>query len=337
MYSNRRSFLRVGSLLVCGSFLRPRGLFALGAEKSPAVLSFNAEELRLLDFVASYSSVVRIVGASVLGRMRPGSSCGLRLLVQVSDFRALAAALPNAPFKNIFSKENSISFSLLGSANVIENLAPEDFAARIAALTTKENLLFAHDAIVYDPIGKALDDPFGALVAGELKLMHPPTKTPAALEVAMRGTGDARAAELPEGESFAHWKAQLVKLTAHPKAAYPIANAFVRSLPAFAALAGSDEVKSALATPLISSSVKAALGISANSVIAEFDRLRAIFGQSYRDNAIWLVALLQKQFETNAREWITIGVPHEVHWREAFATAREIELALKSPEFKTQT
>src|SRR5437588_4038189 len=65
MIHDRRSFLRVGSLLVCGSVLRPASLFAVG-EKTPGVLSFDVTELKLLDFVSSYSSIVRLTGASVL-------------------------------------------------------------------------------------------------------------------------------------------------------------------------------------------------------------------------------------------------------------------------------
>jgi hypothetical protein len=336
MYSNRRSFLRVGSLLLCGSMLRPRGLFAFTAEKGPAVLSFNAEELRLLDFVASYSSVARIIGASVLGRMRPDSGCGLQVLVQVTDFVRLANALPGAPFKNIFTKGNALSFTSLGSADVIENLSPEEFAARLAALSAKEKIVFAHDAISYDPIGKVLDDPFGALEAGELKLINPPAKTPVALEVALRGTGEARAAEVPEGESFATWKAQLVKSVAHPKAAYPIAAAFVRSVPALTALAGADEVKTALATPLVSSSIKAALGLSSKSVIGEFDRVREIFGQSYGDGGVWLYVLLGQQKKKDPRGWIEPSLAENAPWRRALNDAALIEEAFQSPELKSQ-
>ncbi|HEX8898486.1 MAG TPA: hypothetical protein VF751_07295, partial [Chthoniobacterales bacterium] len=59
MIHDRRSFLRVGSLLVCGTILGPQSLFAIG-EKTPGILSFDVTELKLLDFVASYSSVARI-------------------------------------------------------------------------------------------------------------------------------------------------------------------------------------------------------------------------------------------------------------------------------------
>jgi hypothetical protein len=335
MIHDRRSFLRVGSLLVCGSVLRPHTLFALG-EKTPGVLSFDATELHLLDFVSSYSSVVRMTGASVLGHFHPESGSGLRLLVQVTDFFKLSEAHLRSPFTKFNTNGNSMSFVAQGSGHVIENLSAADFARRIAQLGSKENLAFAHDALSYDPVAKQLDDPLGALSANELKLINRPAKTPEALAVAMRGTGDARAAGVPEGEDFAKWKAQLVRSSVTAKAAYPIAAAFVRGLPAFAVLAGSDEVKSALATPLISSAIKGALGMTAKQVVGEFDRVREIFGQSYSDGGVWLYVVMGKQVKKDTRGWIDAALLEDVHWREAFDTASKIETAFQSPELKSQ-
>ena len=335
MNSDRRSFLRIGSLLVCGSIVRPHALFGIGAGKTPGVLSFNAAEMRVLDFVASYSSVARVIGASVLGRMRPDSNCGLHVLVEVRDFIKLTDAFWNAPFKNIFANGNRMSFSSLGSAVVIENLSPEEFAARLGGLGGKE-IVFAHDAIVYDPAAKTLNDPFDALNGGELKLINRPTKTPAALEVALRGTGEAHAAGVAEGKDFAQWKAQLVKLTVHSSAAQPIAAVVVKELPSLVALAGTDEVKSVVATPLISSAINSALGMNGRTAIGEFDRVRAIFGESYSDGAVWLYVLLGKQMKTELRGWITPDLSEDAHWREAFTTAGLIEQAFQSPELKSQ-
>jgi hypothetical protein len=335
MISDRRSFLRIGSLLVCGGILRPQSLFALG-EKTPGVLSFDATELKLLDFVSSYSSVVRLTGASVLGHFRPESSSGIHALVQVTNFVKAADALLRAPFKKFYAKENSLSFVAQGSGHVIENLSAGDFARRIAQLSSKENVVFAHDALSYDPVAKQIDDPLGALSAGELKLVNRPAKTPEALAVAMRGTGDARAADVEEGEDFAKWKAQLVRPQVTAKAAYPIAAAFVRGLPAFATLAGSDDVKSAIATPLISSAIKPALGMTAKQAIGEFDRVREIFGQSYSDSGVWLYVVLGKQVKKDTRGWIDAALLEDVHWREAFDSASKIETAFESPELKSQ-
>jgi hypothetical protein len=335
MIHDRRSFLRVGSLLVCGSVLRPQSLFALG-EKTPGVLSFDATELKLLDFVSTYSSVVRLTGASVLGHFRPDSNSGLHVLVQVTDFVKAADALLKSPFKNFYAKENSISFVAQSSGHVIENLSAGDFARRLSQLGGKESTVFAHDALSYDPIAKQLDDPLNAVSAGELKLLDRPTKTPEALAVAMRGTGDARAAGIPEGADFTNWKAQLVKPTATSKAAYPIAAAFVRQLPAFATLAGSDDVKSALSTPLISSVIKPALGMTAKQAIGEFDRVREIFGQSYSDAGVWLYVVLGKQVKKDTRGWIDPAQLEDVHWREAFDTASKIEVAFEDPKLKSQ-
>jgi len=335
MISDRRSFLRVGSLLVCGGILRPRSLFAL-SENTPGVLSFDATELKLLDFVSSYSAVVRMTGASVLGHFHPESGSGLRLLVQVTDFFKLAEAHLRAPFQRFSTNGNSMSVVAQGSGHVIENLSAVDFARRLAQLSDKESIAFAHDALSYDPVAKQLDDPLGSLATRELKLVNRPSKTPEGLAVAMRGTGDARAAGVPEGEEFAKWKAQLVRSSVTAKAAQPIAAAFVRGLPAFAAMAGSDDVKSGVATPLISSAIKAALGITAKQAITEFDRVREIFGQSYSDSGVWLYVVLGKQLKKDTRGWIDAALLEDVHWRDAFESASKIETAFQSPELKSQ-
>ena len=334
MIHDRRSFIRVGSLLLCGSVLRPQSLF--GFEKTPGVLSFDATELKLLDFVSSYSSVVRMTGASVLGHFRPESGSGLRLLVEVTDFVKAADALLSTPFTRFNTKENSISFVAQSAGHVIENLSAADFARRLSQLGGKENAVFAHDALSYDPIAKQLDDPLGALAANELRLINRPAKTPEALVVAMRGTGDARAAGVPEGEDFAKWKAQLVRSSVTAKAAYPIAAAFVRGLPAFAALAGTEDVKSALGTNLISSAIKPALGMTAKQAIGEFDRVREIFGESYSDAGVWLYVVLGKQVKKDTRVWIDAALLEDVHWREAFDIASKIEIAFESPELKSK-
>ncbi len=332
MIHDRRSFLRAGSLLVCGALLRPYRLSAQA--QTTGVLSFDATELKLLDFVSSYSSTVRMTGASVLSHFRSESNAGLRVLVQVTDFAKAAEALLRAPFQKFYAKENSVSFVAQNAGHVIENLSAVDFATRMAQLGGKENAVFAHDALSYDPVAKQLDDPLGALSANEIRLITRPTKTPAALAVAMRGTGDARAAGVAESSEFAMWKAQLVKVTTTAKAAQPIAAAFVRELPAFAALAGSDEVKSALATPLISSAIKGAIGMTAKQAVGEFDRVREIFGQSYSDSGVWLYVVLGKQVKKDTRGWIDPALLEDVHWREAFDTASKIETAFESPELK---
>src|SRR6476646_8152332 len=196
MIHDRRSFLRAGSLLVCGAVLRPRSLFAQA--QTPGVLSFDATELKLLDFVASYSSVARITGASVLGHFRQDNNAGLRVLVQVDDFAKAAEALLRTPFQRFYAKENSLSFVAQNSGHVIENLSAVDFARRVSQIGGKDNAVFAHDALSYDPIAKQIDDPLAALSSNEVRLINPPTKTPEALAVAMRGTGDARTAGVPE-------------------------------------------------------------------------------------------------------------------------------------------
>jgi hypothetical protein len=321
-------------LLFAAAAVRPRLLF--GQATTPGVLSFDATELKLLDFVSSYSSMVRITGASVLGHFQPESRCGLRVLALVTDYQKTAEALLRSPFKNFYAKENSVSFLAQNTGHVIENLSAADFTQRVSQLSGKETAVFAHDALSYDPIARQLDDPLSALHAGELRLISRPAKTPEALAVALRGTGDARAARVAEGQDFATWKAQLVRSTVSSKAANPIAASFVRELPAFVTLAGTDDTKSAVSTPLISSAIKPALGITARQAIGEFDRVRGIFGQSYSDAGVWLYVVLGKQVKKDTRGWIDPTLLADVHWRAAFDTASKIEVAFQTPELRSQ-
>jgi hypothetical protein len=334
MIHDRRSFLRAGSLLACGALLRPGQLLA--QVKTAGVLSFDATELKLLDFVGTYSSTIRLTGASVLGHFRTGSNCGLRVLAQVTDFEKAAQALLRTPFQRFYAKENSISFVAQNGGHVIENLSAVDFTRRLSLLGGKDNAVFAHDALSYDPLAKRLDDPLGALAGNEIRVISPPTKTPEALAVAMRGTGDARSAGVPESNDFAKWKAQLVRPMTTSKAALPIAAAFVRALPAFATLAGTDDTKTAVATPLVSSAIKNALGMTGQQAIGEFDRVRAIFGQSYSDAGVWLYVVMGKRVKKDTRGWIDPALLEDLHWRDAFDVASKIEVAFEDPKLKSQ-
>ena len=103
-----------------------------------------------------------------------------------------------------------------------------------------------------------------------------------------------------------------------------------------AALAGSDNVKSAVATSLISSAVESALGLKSRTVIGEFDRVRAIFGESYSDGAVWLYVLLGKQLKKDTRGWVDANLLEDARWREAFENANRIDQAFDSPELKSQ-
>ena len=101
-------------------------------------------------------------------------------------------------------------------------------------------------------------------------------------------------------------------------------------------MAGSDDVRGALNTPLISSVIKPALGMTAKQAIGEFDRVREIFGQSYSDAGVWLYVILGKQVKKDTRGWIDAALLEDVHWREAFDVASKIQAAFDDPTLKSQ-
>jgi hypothetical protein len=93
---------------------------------------------------------------------------------------------------------------------------------------------------------------------------------------------------------------------------------------------------SALNTPLISSVMKPALGMTAKQAIGEFVRVRDIFGQSYSDAGVWLYVVLGKQVKKDTRGWIDAALLENIQWREAFETASKIEAAFDDPKLKSR-
>ena len=299
MHSDRRAFLRVGS--VSGVRQHPSSPGPFWCRHDPLVFLVQ----RHGSASARFRGELRL-GRARHRRFRPGPNATRQQLRHAcwswnrTRFCQTRRRSPQRAVHECFcERQQDILSPQVGGATSSRTFRREEFAARLAGLSGKE-IAFGHDALTYDPATKTFADPFGALNAAELKLINHPTKTAAALEVALRGMADGRARrEWRKGKISRNGSRSWSSLSTYSSAAQPIAAAFVKWLPSLVALAGTEVVKSAVTTPLVSSASKAALGIDGRAAIGEFDRVRAIFGQSYSDGAVWLYVLLGKQMKTD--------------------------------------
>ena len=143
MNHNRRSFLGLGSLVACGVALNASSLFGPAARVLPGGGALLAEDAVVLDFVRGYSSNFHVIVAPIVRGTAPisggASLCGsssraLHVLVEIADVDRLRAAFARPPAARIHAQGNTLSFAL-GDAEVsVENLLPELFAARMAAM-----------------------------------------------------------------------------------------------------------------------------------------------------------------------------------------------------------
>lgn len=207
--TNRRSFIRNGSLLALAGLVRPSSLFA-SALGGGGKISLTQTDRDILDFVARYSTGQRLVGATVLAKLRGNTPASTRILVEVSDPGKFFSVFSTGPFASAHAEGNLVSFRHKDVGYAIENLVRDDFAGRLAALAEPKSAVFAHDALVYDPAMRRLSDPHGAAASREIRMINTGLTGTDASKAALRGIAEASEMGLEQGAEFGRWSARIL-------------------------------------------------------------------------------------------------------------------------------
>ena len=295
----RRTFLGLGSLAACGAAAGGCPLFAAETQALPGGLPFSLDEKKTLAFVRSYTANFRVVGASVLGRIRKGEFGELHVLAEVDARGPFHGALAGAKFAGMHAQENSLTFPLADVDVTIENLLPDLFAARLAAMGKREGNAFAHDALACNLETGELSDPFAAQ-AGGVKLTDTTFTGPAALDVALRGTLEAALLGISEEKSFVKWKSGVLGADATAGDAQRLAVVFLQHLTTLADRLPGGSTEALLRSRIVATALKKARGTDADAAIARFKKLRAKSGIEISNAAVWLAALMAQEIKTNA-------------------------------------
>ena len=328
MTYNRRSFIGLGSFVACGAALNVPALFAAAVSRVlPGGLPLLAGDEAVLAFVRGYSTNFRVVGATVLGRIRTSGMRALHVIVEVKNADALQAVLTGAPFADIYADGNTLTFTLADVDVTIENLLPEVFAARLVAMGKRSGNAFAHDALVYNPETHLLSDPFAAR-SGAVKLVNKTFGGPAALEVALRGMLEAKQLLLPQSLDFSEWKGRVLRMIARAADSRKLSENFLQQIATLAEKLPPGGMEALLRSRLIATALKQVFGMDTAAVIAEFKRLRASTSADTTDAALWLALLIAPEIEANAYDgaattWLQSGSRFQVlRSRRAMAQAR---------------
>ena len=328
MPTTRRSFIEIGSLAACGTALNAPSLRAATAAL-PGGLPLFENDQAVLAFVRTYSANFRITGASVLGRIRTSGLRALHVLAETPDVARLKSALAAPPFQGIHATGTTLSFALPDVDATIENLPSAAFLARLIAMRRFAGTAFAHDGLACDPQTGQVSDPFAART-GAVKMVDRSFTGPAALDVALRGTLEAAQLGLPEGNDFAVWKRGVLGAAAPAADARKLAAIFLRQLASLAGKLPAATVTALVCSRLISTALAQACEIDAAGDIAAFKELRAKIGGQVSNAAVWLLALIGPEIETDARNgaatiWLMDGTRFQfIRSTAALAQARTV-------------
>jgi hypothetical protein len=317
MHLDRRSFIK-STAAACGSFLLPSaGWAAATSAKTTRVLDsalpLDPAEEAVLAFATRYANSVRFVGAGVLARVRGIAPRTAHLLIEVPEVAKLESSLTEgATFGEMYAQENALSFVSGGIEFTVENLLPAVFAARLAGLTVKKNLVFAHDALSYDPATRQLSDPFTAARVATLKLVNGTLAGPAGLDAVLRGTLDGSQVGLREDAALAAWQRRLLRMLTRGKEARATAQTFLQQVATLAERLPTERMKALLGSRAVSTALQQVFGIDTAAVIAQFDRLRPTLSGETSNAALWLALLLAPEIESNASDgaattWLRSG------------------------------
>ncbi len=267
-------------------------------------------------FVRGYSAEFRVVGASVLGRIRSGGTRALHVIVEVQSLGEMQAALASAPFTGIYSHDNTLTFSLKNVDVTIENLLPADFAARLVAMGKRAGNVFAHDALIFNPQTQELSDPFHAR-GSTLKIVNKTLGGASALDAALRGTVEAAELGLASGTDFALWRSRVLQQIAKAADAQKLAATFLQQLVALADGLPTASVARFLRSRLVSTALRQVFYMDVEEVIATYGVSKQWAVHSPSDAARWLAALLPSEIAGNdadgaATTWLQHGTRFQV-------------------------
>jgi hypothetical protein len=334
MSLNRRRFIGLGSLVATGAAVFCPSVLEAATLVAPSRplrggLPLTTGDEAVLSFVQSYSANVRVVGASVLGRIRTSGMAGLHILAEVPNLETMVKALETAKVGQIYAEGNTLTFSVDGVEATVENLVPEAFSARLTTMTKKAGNAFAHDALAYDPATNLLSDPFAARTTG-VRVVNTSFGNAPALDVAMRGVEESNAMRLPPSENFTGWKGRVLRQFSKAATSAALAQTFLQRMTVLTERVAPAAFQGLLKSRLISTALQQTFQIDAAQVVAQYKEVRATVGAQYSDAAVYLALMIGPEIQSEAVDgaattWLQRGTRFQVvRSRRALAQAREI-------------
>lgn len=302
---DRRHFVRNSCLIAGGSLLGPaRFLFAESTGSRSVTL--DRVDRHVLKFIGEYSGQSFLQGGCVAAKAASRLPGLIRITARVDDlnglFRALADAR-RAGIQDVHAEGNTIHFALNQRIYRVDNLLPDLFAARLTGLATGKEVIFAHEALSFQPATSQLHDPLRA--GNDLRLARG-DQGRLTLEQIIEGRLAAHDFGLTPAPDFLDAeKMMLDAQVADLNHANEIVRQFLKNLVTFTQATSAEKVIDYVRSPLLASAFAGALSVDTASAAEQFARLRVSSGSRDADAVLWMAALLAPKItEGTATAWM---------------------------------
>lgn len=305
----RRQFIRNSALGAIGASLLPSArLIAattppakiLQTQPGPVLLKGTADDIKLtpadsavLNFVAGFGSQALFTGGCVAAKCGKGAYRSTHLLALISDLPSYQSLVTQrgAITGRGMTIGNSICFNYQQTTFELEALLPDAFNQRVADIKSGLRMdgtpmVYAHEALLYDPVTKALTDSFKAMngKVGVLKRLG----TPVGYDQLAEGNLDIAAYHLtPAAKDQSDLNALLGRSVTNLADAQAEVRAFLQNLSLNGQVNTAAIITTLCGTRMMRAATQLVLGCDSSRVSANFAKQRARFTADITDGVIW--------------------------------------------------
>lgn len=256
-------------------------------------LSLTEADKAILTFLRSFTNQVYIVGGSVAGKTTSSNYRCTQLMASINDLDEFQERLTakGSPVSNGMAMGNKISFNHLDTTFEVEFLPVEAFQQRVqetrAGLRANgEPVIFAHEALSYDPVLKRLSDPYRA-IRGKSALLKRVRHTESYEELFQANLETISFNLTPSARDQAALNTLLARKNTTKAEAETIAKAFLQSLSLASQVSSADTIGQLFTRPLVRSALQSQFGFDSLRLPPNYARIRSRHPASITNGTIW--------------------------------------------------
>lgn len=288
---NRRNFLSQTCLFAGAALLFDPTRFLFGA--SPT-LQLDSAARTALKFIHTYSDHAVLQGGWVAAKLAGSTPATTKIVAKIDDISTLGAILGDARaagIDNVYSNGNIVTLVIGTRIFEVQNLLSSDFQARLKELSTGQNVVFGHDAILFQQSTNTVTDPLRT--GRTLRLTRRNKTVSTTLGDVLEGLIAAGEFGLTPDTAFQSQKNTLLASRLLNRAnATETALIFLKDLSALASTLPANAVIQLLQSPLLTSAFAVSCGVQTSLIIGQFERFHSLSASTVSPAALWLASAL---------------------------------------------
>ncbi|MBX7157448.1 MAG: hypothetical protein K1X66_03575 [Verrucomicrobiae bacterium] len=333
MSLSRRNFLKKGGIVTSVGLIFPtlttveaKGIapFASSHLKTQNLgIEFDKTDQTIFNYVTQFCEEFYLQGGCILGKLLKSGVKSTYILSKINDFSSLKNFLFKkgvVPLSNVYSRANIINFYYGETYFTLENLPPEVFSYRVLDHSTVQDISYAHQALLYDPIKHKLWDPLKAIDIQNknhqsLNLIQIKSNLSHGFRDLIQGELDICYYRLAPSSEFIDYKDQILKKSSlPPNLSKNVISTFINHISILTKYLSEDAFLQYVNSPIVSFSIETELKLKTEQVVDAYKELSKNLDGKYSKGSIWLALLFSPKINEKSQDIQQRIVDHNINF-----------------------